>query len=81
MGPQKQNAACNRQHQTMKLSIVIPFHNEEKNIPIVLHEYKKLVGRYEFELVCVMMPQQTTAKRFSKQSSKRAAILSQNTLR
>ena len=36
------------------LSIVVPFYNEDKNIPLVLEEFKKLSATYsEFELLCV----------------------------
>lgn len=37
----------------MKLSIVVPFYNEEKNILFVLEEYKRFEHNYDFELVCV----------------------------
>jgi glycosyltransferase involved in cell wall biosynthesis len=35
------------------LSIVVPFHNEEKNIKLVLEEYRKLSKKADFQLVCV----------------------------
>lgn len=37
----------------MKLSVVIPFYNEEKNIPLVLQEFAELERSHEFELICV----------------------------
>lgn len=37
----------------MKLSIIIPFYNEEKNIPLVLEEFSKYSDNYDFELICV----------------------------
>ena len=33
----------------MKLSIVVPFYNEEKNILFVLEEYKRFEHNYDFE--------------------------------
>lgn len=37
----------------MKFSIVVPFYNESKNIPLVLDGFKQFAGKYEFELICV----------------------------
>lgn len=37
----------------MKLSIMVPFHNEEKNVPLVLDGYRQFFGRYNFELLCI----------------------------
>lgn len=37
----------------MKFSIVVPFYNESKNISLVLEEFKKFAGQYQFELICV----------------------------
>jgi glycosyltransferase involved in cell wall biosynthesis len=36
-----------------QLSIVVPFYNEEKNIPLVLNNYKKAQHAVSFELICV----------------------------
>lgn len=37
----------------MKLSVVVPFYNEEKNVPLVLDAFKQFNGSYDFELICV----------------------------
>jgi glycosyltransferase involved in cell wall biosynthesis len=38
----------------MGISIVIPFYNEAKNVPLVLEAFEKLSGKYsDFELICV----------------------------
>ncbi len=37
----------------MKLSIVVPFYNEEKNVKLVLEAFSKFSSIYEFELLCV----------------------------
>lgn len=38
----------------MKVSIVIPCYNEEKNIPIILEKFKKIISKeYSFELILV----------------------------
>ncbi|HRH26083.1 MAG TPA: glycosyltransferase family 2 protein [Candidatus Paceibacterota bacterium] len=37
----------------MKLSIVVPFYNEEKNIPLVLQVFQKFASSYDFELICI----------------------------
>ena len=37
----------------MKLSIIVPFYNEAKNVPLVLEGFKKIQSQYDFELVCV----------------------------
>ena len=37
----------------MKFSIIVPFYNESKNVSLVLEEFKKFYGQYEFELICV----------------------------
>jgi len=37
----------------MKFSIVVPFYNESKNIPLVLEQFKPFASKYEFELICV----------------------------
>ena len=37
----------------MKLSIVVPFYNEAKNAALVLEEFKKFFGKYDFELICI----------------------------
>lgn len=37
----------------MRFSIVIPFYNESKNIPLVLGQFSHFASRYEFELICV----------------------------
>ncbi len=37
----------------MKLSIVIPFYNESKNVQLVLDGFKQFINKYEFELICV----------------------------
>lgn len=38
----------------MKLSIVIPFYNEAKNVPLVLNAFSALAQKYtDFELLCV----------------------------
>ncbi|MBL8030470.1 MAG: glycosyltransferase family 2 protein [Candidatus Doudnabacteria bacterium] len=34
-------------------SIIVPFYNESKNIKLVLEEFKKFQGKYDFELICV----------------------------
>lgn len=34
-------------------SVVVPFHNEEKNTPLVLEGYLKFKDKYSFELICV----------------------------
>ncbi len=38
----------------MDLSIIVPFYNEAKNVPLVLDAFKKLADKYSsFELICV----------------------------
>ncbi|MBI2035412.1 MAG: glycosyltransferase family 2 protein [Candidatus Liptonbacteria bacterium] len=37
----------------MKLSIIIPFYNESRNIPLVLEAFAEFSNLYEFELICV----------------------------
>lgn len=37
----------------MKLSIVIPCYNEEKNIPVILEKFNKIIGDKNIELVMV----------------------------
>lgn len=36
-----------------KFSIVVPFYNESKNIPLVLEQFLPFASKYEFELICV----------------------------
>ncbi len=37
----------------MKFSIIVPFYNESKNVPLVLDQFKPFASKYEFELICV----------------------------
>ena len=37
----------------LQLSIIVPFYNEEKNIPLVLENYNKIKTDIVFELICV----------------------------
>ncbi len=37
----------------MNFSIVIPFYNESKNIPLVLEQFKSFASKYQFELICI----------------------------
>ncbi len=54
----------------MKLSIVVPFYNEEKNIHLVLDAFSKFYTKYDFELICVNDgSKDTTAEIFEKEHS------------
>lgn len=35
------------------LSVVLPFYNEKKNIPLLLQQYKPFIKKFDFELLCV----------------------------
>ena len=37
----------------MKLSIVVPCYNEEKNIPLILEKFKNIIKKEEIEVVLV----------------------------
>ena len=37
----------------MKLSIVVPFHNERNSIEPLLESFARFAGKYDFELLCV----------------------------
>lgn len=40
-------------NSTPQLSIVVPFYNEENNIPLVLDNYKRIQHVVRFELICI----------------------------
>lgn len=44
---------CGEGESKMKLSVVVPCYNEEKNIPVVLKRFQKVIGQKDIEVVLV----------------------------
>lgn len=54
----------------MKLSIIVPFYNEEKNVELILEAFSRFYSSYNFELLCVNDgSRDTTASLFDKLST------------